>query len=111
MNTAVWDAIASNGSKSAVHCPTKELADKVVAIVKEMTGRGFIDDECSYWESYKTDTCYYPNVGIERTMQYSDIHWAKNNDMIIFEATDLFMDVELPIAASEVDIKSLFGME
>lgn len=111
MNTAVWDAIASNGSRSAVHCPTKELADNVVAIVKKMTGRGFIDDKCDYWDAYETDTCYYPNVDCSMTMQYSDIHWAKNNDMIVFEATDLFMDAELSITVSEVDIKSLFGME
>ena len=111
MNTAVWDAIASNGSKAAVHCPTEELANNVVAVVKKMTGRGFIDDNCKYWESYKTDTCYYPNVGCSRTMQYSDIRWAEANDMVIFEAADLFEYAELPIDISEVDIKSLFGME
>lgn len=77
MNTAVWDAIASSGSKAAIHCPTEELANNVVAVVKKMTGRGFIDDNCRYWESYKSDTCYYPNVGCRRTMQYSDIRWAE----------------------------------
>lgn len=113
MNRAVWEAIAEKKAGAAVHCPTRELAAEVVAVVKAMTGRGFLDDKCDYWGSYEEDTCYYPNVDVpdRRSMQYSDLKWAQENDMIIFSAVDLLTDADLPITLSEVNIKSLFGME
>ena len=112
MNLVMWDVIVKNGSKSAIHCPTRVLSEEVLKIVKEKTGRGFIREE-DHWLSYKENTCYYPNIGDDARdyMQYSDLKWAEENDQVIFEAADLLLSEDLPISLSEVDIKSLFGME
>lgn len=113
MNLAMWEAIAKRKTNAAIHCPTRELAEEVVTVVRTMTGRGFLDNKCDYWSVYEEDTCYYPNVGAPdgRHMQYSDLRWAEENDMIIYEAIDLLTDAEFSISLGDVSIKSLFGME
>ena len=113
MNLAIWDAIVKNGINSAIHCPTKKLADEVLKVVKEMSGMSFIDGRDNHWACYEEDTCYYPNIGdsTRNYMQYSDLKWAKENGQVIFEAADLLRDEDITICKSGVDIKYLLGME
>ena len=63
-----------NQSKVAIHCPTKEEADKLY----ELLGKKIYSVR---WISYKTDTCFFYDDGT-----YETVTWAKENNCKILSA-------------------------
>lgn len=60
--------------KEAIHCPTKELAEKVLKVLHE-DGYEYIDGESlskTYWEEYREEMCYTNNVYFSPRSFYLD---------------------------------------
>ena len=107
-------SIIDDKDKITIHCPEKSIARSFLeAFNKEYPRHHFMPmpkNDC--WDAYKEETCYFPNFHASfRNMQYGDIRNALQDGYEIISVFDIYKTKELPISLSEVDIKSLFGME
>lgn len=72
--------------KTAIHCPTEELADKVLNIADKMgykwcSGYSLLDHNC--YKQYKEKTCYRLVKG-----EYCNFDYFKNKNYTIIPAED-----------------------
>ena len=97
--------------RAAIHCSTKELAEKFLKCLKEhFPSKKFLAGATTHWGIYEKSTCYWPNFGGSDGLQYGSLEYAIENNYNVYEVESLMM-ADLPIEASDVDMKCLFGME
>lgn len=95
---------------AVVHCSTKKIAEEFLKHLKERYPEKKFWGGATNWDFYEENTCYWPNFGDTEGLQYGSLEYAIQNRYHVYEAEEL-MIVELPIAASDLNIKCLFGME
>lgn len=109
-----FDFSMIDGKKDVVvHCPDEDVAKSFLdAFNMRYPRHRFLPAPDSCWSVYNEDTCYFPNFGTSfRNMQFGDIRYAAREGYNVISVYELCKEHELPISLSEVDIKSLFGME
>lgn len=95
---------------AAIHCGTEELAEKFLKCLKEHFPSKKFWGGANHWSIYEKSTCYWPNFGGSDGLQYGSLEYAIEKNYNVYEVESLMM-ADLPIEASDVDIKCLFGME
>lgn len=96
--------------RAAIHCSTEELAEKFLKSLKEHFPSKKFWGGATHWDFYEENTCYWPNFGGHEGLQYGSLKYAFDENYNIYEV-DALMILDLPIEASDVDMKCLFGME
>lgn len=95
---------------AVVHCDTKEKAEKFLKCLREQFPHKRFVNGVTHWDFYGSDTCYWLNFPNNDGLQYGTIGYAIEKNYHIYEV-DSLMVMELPIEASDMDMKCLFGME
>lgn len=96
--------------RAAIHCNTEELAEEFLKCLKKHFPSKQFWGGATHWGIYEKSTCYWPNFGGYDGLQYGSLEYAIEKHYNVYEAESL-MIVDLPIEASDVDMKCLFGME
>ena len=95
---------------AVVHCSTKDVAEEFLKYLKERYPKKSFFGDATHWNFYGENTCYWPNFKSGEGLQYGHLEYAIETGYNIYEIDEL-MIAELPIEASDIDIKCLFGME
>ena len=95
---------------AVVHCSTEKIAEEFLKHLKERYPSKKFLGGATHWDFYEENTCYWPNFGGTEGLQYGSLEYAIREHYHVYEAEEL-MVVELPIEASGLDMKCLFGME
>lgn len=75
--------------KCTIHTPTENEAKEFVNIMRNKFKFGFADEtEDYYWDLYRENTCYDFEEGGDNINTF-DIHWYRNNKLIILEYKDI----------------------
>lgn len=99
-----------------VHCPTEDTAVAFVNAIKQTYPDHYflskVPADC-YFSEYGERTCYSPYLTVPYgTMTYCDYEYFEEDDRNIISVFDLIKSGDFgDFDSSEVDIKSLFGME
>lgn len=103
----------AESSHVVVHCPEERLAEELFREIKRCyPDIAWLTDD-TLWDEYEEETGYYiPLYESGHRMEYSRVGWYSSHGYKVVSIYSIMQPVDIgEFSASEVDIKSLLGME